>query len=99
MATFADPLNDSEKNGDDTYPGKNRAFSRTDTFSKPSFRRNTLEFGNTGGFARSVSNIIGITADSDEEWTRSLIGQYVKVDEKGVDGDVPYPAGFAREKR
>lgn len=36
---------------------------------------------------------------TEEQWTKSLIAEYVRVQTKGVDGDMPLPAGFCREYR
>lgn len=67
------------------------SFSRNFTFTE-GFRSESI-------VSRKMTNTLGLTADSEEEWTKSLIGKYVKIGEKGIDGEVPLPAGFARESR
>ena len=51
-------------------------------------------------FARGMTEALGLNYESDNAWTKSLIDSYVYAEEKsGREGDIPMPAGFAREKR
>eukprot|EP00605_Chrysophyceae_sp_TOSAG23-4_P001239 GSChrysophyteH1.ASY1.ANO1.1350.1 assembled CDS len=47
-----------------------------------------------------MTEALGLNYESDNAWTKSLIDSYVYAEEKsGREGDIPMPAGFAREKR
>jgi hypothetical protein len=79
--------------------GKRQAtFSRFTTFTGQTNeqlgRRSTTNY-----FNRTFTDTLGLTYASEEQWTQSLLAQYVAVSEKGVDGDMPPPLGFGRERR
>lgn len=82
-----------------------------DSFRQNTFRQNTFLRGftlggddsyrrdTTIGVGRTFTETVGFTYTSDEQWTKSLINQYAQIADKGVDGDMPLPAGFGRERR
>ena len=84
-----DPLVDQESGA----PQRQHTFSRAMTFDTDGFKRATTQMG------RNVTDFVGITYTSEEQFTKSLIGEYVKNVGKGVDGDMPLPGGFGQEKR
>jgi hypothetical protein len=78
---------------------RNPTFSRFLTFTgtpnESLGRRSTT----TAFLNRTFTDTVGLTYANEEQWTKSLIAQYVAVREKGVDGDMPPPLGFGRERR
>ncbi len=95
--TMNTPLNNhqsSANNGSNTE-GRERAstFSRAFTFEAGGFSRASTQFG------RTFTDTLGLTYDTEEQWTKSLLANYAQVAEKGVDGDMPPPEGFGREQR
>jgi hypothetical protein len=74
---------------------ENPGYARATTFT----RGITLDGSAFTQFGRTVTDTIGLTYETEEQWTQSLIAEYVRVAEKGVDGDMPLPAGFCREYR
>jgi hypothetical protein len=77
-------------------PARATTFTRAFTFDTNSgtgFTKATTQFG------RSLTDFVGITYTSEEQWTKSLIADYMRNVNKGVDGDLPLPGGFGREYR
>jgi hypothetical protein len=69
-----------------------RAFT-FDTNNGNGLRKATTQFG------RTLTDFVGITYTSEEQWTKSLLADYQRNVNKGVDGDLPLPGGFGREPR
>lgn len=65
---------------------RNNTYGRTNTFSR------------VFTFDRTMTQVFGIDLQSEEAWTEQLINNYVKIHDKGVEGDIPIPQAFAREK-
>ena len=74
---------------------RQNTYTRAYTFDNTAngFTRTSTMFG------RMITDTIGLTYETEEQQMHSLIAEYVRVAEKGVDGDMPLPAGFAREYR
>lgn len=45
-----------------------------------------------------IANAINFITDTDGEWTRNIIEDLDKIDDKGPDGDVPVQPAFAQDK-
>lgn len=75
-------------------------FPRNDTSEAFGFSRKST-FGRTWteniAFPRAFTAALGIDMDNEDAWTRRLMDEYGENLKKGVEGDVPLPAGFAGE--
>jgi hypothetical protein len=72
------------------------------TESQPAFSRAlTFEGFNraTSTLSRTITGAFTFLPDPEEKWAQDVINDYVRVAKKGVDGDVPHPGGFAKERR
>ena len=64
------------------------------------FRSFTLDFAFDNPLARSATTFFGGATPSHEpNWTDKYVAEYVSYKSRGVDGDMPMPAGFTREYR
>ncbi len=67
---------------------------RDDSFRQNTFTRGFTLGGNDGfrrgttGFGRTLTETIGLTYTSEEQWTKSLISQYTQIADKGGNIDV-----------
>jgi hypothetical protein len=68
---------------------------RENTFSRKSTFNRT--FTTDGGLTRTFTEQVMKSFDPDEQYTRSIITEYIKMSEKGNEGDIPLPAGFANK--
>ena len=66
-------------------------YSRTLTFTR------ALTF-DTSAMKRNLSVTFGFDIDSDEAWTKNLLDTYYLAANTGVEGDIPIPADFARNR-
>ena len=97
-----DSVNEPSANG-----GKTFQFSRLSTFGVFGWgwgdgaAKEGQNEGYTGmSFTRGLTEALGLNYESDEAWTKHLIDSYIYGEEKsGRVGDIPMPAGFAREFR
>jgi hypothetical protein len=76
-----------QSNGQDPY------FHRGITFT-----RGFTALDAAASFRRTFTHTLGlhVDEDADERWTQQLLETYSNAQTKGVDGDVPLPAEFAR---
>ena len=66
-------------------------YSRTLTFSR------ALTFDTTH-LKRNLTLTFGFDIESDEAWTKSLLDSYHRAANTGVEGDIPIPADFMRNR-
>lgn len=74
---------------------------RKNTVDEDYSRRNTFSRAftfDTGILKRTLTQTLGIDPESDEAWTKSIMETYKQAASKGVQGDMPEPAEFARDK-
>ena len=67
----------------------NEGFTRKSTFAR-TWTENLA-------FPRAFTQAIGIDMDNEDAWARKLMDEYGNNLKKGVEGDIPAPAGFAGE--
>jgi len=64
------------------------------TFSPATFSIDNV----TSNLRKTVTKSVGISPDNEEEWTKAMISKFKEADSKGVQGAMPPPAAFARDK-